>query len=887
MKRIGWLTVTLGLGLTLLTRPIFAAAVDTPPPVKVLGVGPAYEALGKLAVMHAGRAKPLDTLAREEVRQIFGRETIKLHNAKNEVIETWGPTAALFDWTVRPSFWDDQAIILVQYLPLKRLILEEAIQARFKAVIEKSTTSAKDRDSLKKLAENRTLTGKDLDHFVKASSLPKEDKDAITLLAAELSEDHKWLTPRELDEARVRVGDGSPMTFMMWWNTVRMKKRDTDVNPTGKDGLTDLEENVYEAGTRLVHYQSIRDRSAQSVIPLYVLPRPSNAAYLAYTGALIPKAETGRLTQLEADTARALQTYWEDVPDENKAMPGTNEKTDAALSAWYKNRSVWIPLTTIVDSKSEELATAGFDGEKAAAFQRTFEELTKAEDASPGMVAPEKAEAFVTAARALGASVNASSYPTVTDVNRETFFNRTNPFWNAPIAYGLATVLLAMSLGFQGFERRSLADKLGRVLYYGGIAGLLGGIGLETMGFTLRVAISGWAPVTNMYETVIWVSFVAAVLGLVFELIYRKTFCALAAAGLAFPGTLLAANVPLLDPGIHALQPVLRSNYWLTIHVLTEVSSYAAFLLAASLGMIATMYYLTATYRRSPSFAELSLPLVLGVPLLAVGVFGIGASYGRFGPSWDVGGAAYYLSLGFAGVGGTLAFAGLLGFVGEAVSRLTFRDDDPKAEIAGEDVAPTSYVQTSSGKPSVAEMRAMAEANRPKLDARGRSMQETAAKIKPISNFIYRTMQVGVLLIAAGTFLGGWWADKSWGRFWGWDPKEVWALITLLVYLIPLHGRFAGWFNTFNLVAASVVCSMSVVMAWYGVNFVLGVGLHAYGFTKGGGQGIVSSVCLALIAFPVAAGWRRYLGSRLPAHSIAQTGSIRNVNRNDLVASAH
>ncbi len=270
--------------------------------------------------------------------------------------------------------------------------------------------------------------------------------------------------------------------------------------------------------------------------------------------------------------------------------------------------------------------------------------------------------------------------------------------------------------------------------------------------------------------------------------------------------------------------------------------------------MIATIYYLTATYRRSPGLAELSLPIVLGLPLLAVGVFGISASYGRFGPSWNVGGTAYYLALVFAGIGGTLAFAGVLGYLGEAISRLTFRGDDPNAEIAGEEVAPTSYVHTGSAKPTVAEMRALAAQNRPKPDARGLSMQETAAKIKPISNFIYRTMQVGVLLIAAGTFLGGWWADKSWGRFWGWDPKEVWALITLLVYLIPLHGRFAGWFNTFNLVAASVVCSMSVVMAWYGVNFVLGVGLHAYGFTKGGGQGIVSSVCLALIAFPVAAG---------------------------------
>ena len=96
-----------------------------------------------------------------------------------------------------------------------------------------------------------------------------------------------------------------------------------------------------------------------------------------------------------------------------------------------------------------------------------------------------------------------------------------------------------------------------------------------------------------------------------------------------------------------------------------------------------------------------------------------------------------------------------------------------------------------------------------------------------------------MLLIAAGTILGGVWADYSWGRFWGWDPKEVWALITLLVYLIPLHGRFAGWVSTFGLVAASVVCFLSVIMAWYGVNFVLGVGLHSYGFVEGGSQGIM------------------------------------------------
>ena len=138
----------------------------------------------------------------------------------------------------------------------------------------------------------------------------------------------------------------------------------------------------------------------------------------------------------------------------------------------------------------------------------------------------------------------------------------------------------------------------------------------------------------------------------------------------------------------------------------------------------------------------------------------------------------------------------------------------------------------------------------------------TSARIKPLANFIYRAMQVGVLLVAAGTILGGVWADYSWGRFWGWDPKEVWALIVLLVYLVPLHGRFAGWVNTFTLVGSSVVCFMSVMMAWYGVNFVLGVGLHSYGFVEGGSQGVVMTAIVAVCALVGGAWWRRYLGQQ-------------------------
>ena len=88
-------------------------------------------------------------------------------------------------------------------------------------------------------------------------------------------------------------------------------------------------------------------------------------------------------------------------------------------------------------------------------------------------------------------------------------------------------------------------------------------------------------------------------------------------------------------------------------------------------------------------------------------------------------------------------------------------------------------------------------------DFAGRRRPPEAAP--PLAGYVYKAMQVAVLLLAAGTILGGVWADYSWGRFWGWDPKEVWALISLLIVPRILHGRFAGWIDTFGLAAGSVL----------------------------------------------------------------------------------
>lgn len=112
---------------------------------------------------------------------------------------------------------------------------------------------------------------------------------------------------------------------------------------------------------------------------------------------------------------------------------------------------------------------------------------------------------------------------------------------------------------------------------------------------------------------------------------------------------------------------------------------------------------------------------------------------------------------------------------------------------------------------------------------------------------IYRCIQVGVVLLAAGVILGGIWADYSWGRFWGWDPKETWAFIALLGYLVILHGRLIGWLRNFGLAAAAVLSFSLVIMAWYGVNFVLGAGLHTYGFGAGGVEYVSAFVCAHIL----------------------------------------
>ena len=91
-----------------------------------------------------------------------------------------------------------------------------------------------------------------------------------------------------------------------------------------------------------------------------------------------------------------------------------------------------------------------------------------------------------------------------------------------------------------------------------------------------------------------------------------------------------------------------------------------------------------------------------------------------------------------------------------------------------------------------------------------------------------------ITLLALALMLGGVWADDSGGRVWGWDPKETWSLIVFCIYTAILHGKYTSWIPNRIFIPAVALAFLRVMMAWFGVNYILAAGLHSYGFSQGG-----------------------------------------------------
>ena len=100
---------------------------------------------------------------------------------------------------------------------------------------------------------------------------------------------------------------------------------------------------------------------------------------------------------------------------------------------------------------------------------------------------------------------------------------------------------------------------------------------------------------------------------------------------------------------------------------------------------------------------------------------------------------------------------------------------------------------------------------------------------KALSKMVYGVICFALLLSFTGTVLGGIWADQSWGRFWGWDPKENGAVLIVLWNALILHARWGGMVRTRGIMVLAVFGNVITSWSWFGTN-MLGVGLHSYGF---------------------------------------------------------
>lgn len=112
----------------------------------------------------------------------------------------------------------------------------------------------------------------------------------------------------------------------------------------------------------------------------------------------------------------------------------------------------------------------------------------------------------------------------------------------------------------------------------------------------------------------------------------------------------------------------------------------------------------------------------------------------------------------------------------------------------------------------------------------GKETKET----KSLGKQIVQAMYLGTALLIPGTILGGVWAAESWGRFWDWDPKESWAFISSCIYLIWIHAYRFGHIKYDGIAVGAITGLMAISFTWYGVNYILGTGLHSYGFGTGG-----------------------------------------------------
>jgi ABC-type transport system involved in cytochrome c biogenesis permease subunit len=303
------------------------------------------------------------------------------------------------------------------------------------------------------------------------------------------------------------------------------------------------------------------------------------------------------------------------------------------------------------------------------------------------------------------------------------------PFYNAMIFY-----VLACALGCAFWF--NLSESLRRSAVWLVAAAML----IHTTGLVFRIFLQGYAPVTNLYSSAIFIGWVAVGVGLILEAIFKNSIGIVASSGVGFITALIAHHLARGGDTMEMMRAVLDNNFWLTTHVLSVTAGYASTFLAGVLAII-------------------------------------------------------YITRGFF----------------------------------------TKTLDTATGKSLI--------------------------------RMIYGIVCFATLFSFVGTVLGGIWADQSWGRFWGWDPKENGALIIVLWNALILHLRWGGMIRERGMATCAVIGNIVTSWSWFGVN-MLGIGLHSYGFMDSAFYWllafVVSQLALIVIGSLPLRMWKSFKGTIPP-----------------------
>jgi cytochrome c-type biogenesis protein CcsB len=294
-------------------------------------------------------------------------------------------------------------------------------------------------------------------------------------------------------------------------------------------------------------------------------------------------------------------------------------------------------------------------------------------------------------------SVGRNVIPSKSKIESEILFNELNIFGQLTLAYVFVGIILFIVSFVTVFKKELNTPKLNTFFFI--ILALL--FAAHTFGMGHRWYISGHAPWSDTYESLVYIAWSAMFAGLFF---FRKSNLALSATVVMAGVFMFTAHLTGVDPQITNLVPVLKS-YWLTIHVSIITGSY-----------------------------------------------------------------------GFLAIGCMLGFMALLLFI----------------------------VRGNGDKPHIDD------------------------NIRHITAINEAALIIGLAMLIVGNFLGGVWANESWGRYWGWDPKETWAWVAIIVYAFVLHLRFVPKLNSpYIFSVTSTLAFASILMTYFGVNFYLS-GMHSY-----------------------------------------------------------